>query len=127
MNRSVRTIIYCLLAVVMAITFYFIFNAGSPDAIYRPLLPNPAHDTLITLILAMIVGGLSLLLFANRENDPIKLMLESNAGYIRKLRREGMTEGEIADSFLKKLKAPGGFMYGMARRKVLKFLARIQD
>ena len=127
MKKSVRTIIYCLLAVIMVITFYFIFNAGSPEAIYRPLLPNPAHDTMVTLILAMMVGGLSLLLFANRENDPIKLMLESNSGYIRKLRREGMSEGEIADDFLKKLKAPGGFMYGIARRKVLRFLANIQD
>ena len=127
MKRPVRIIIYCLLALFMAVTFYFIFNTGNPDAIYRPLLPDPSRDALVTLILAMIVAGLSLILFANRENDPIKFMLESNTGYIRKLRTQGMSDDEIADSFLKKLGAPRGIMYGMARRKVLRFLSRIQD
>ena len=125
MNRSNRIIIYCLLILFMAFTFYFIFNAGSPVAIYRPVLTDSSWDIPVTLILAIIVAGLSLLLFASRENDPIKLMVEKNAVYIRELRTRGMSDHEIADSFLKELEAPPGFMYNMARRKVLRILSKL--
>jgi hypothetical protein len=127
MKRLVRIILYCLLVLLMVTTFYFIFNAGNPHAIYRPLLPDPSWDITATLILAVIIGAISMFLFINRENDPIKLMLENNTLYIQKLRKQGWSEVKIADSFLKKLGAPQGFLYKIAKRKVIRLLSHISD
>jgi hypothetical protein len=126
LKPPVRTAVWALLALAAILTFYAIFNAGNPRSLFRPLVPDPGYDVAITVGLSVVVAILSIVLLSSRENDPIRNLLEINATYIRELRRKGKSEEAIAESFLRELKAGRGLLYGLARRKVLRYLAGIE-
>jgi len=120
-----RRIQLVLLAVLMALTFYAIFNAGNPRSLFRYVLRDARYDVAVTLALSAGIVVLVLLLTAGRF-DRLKGLLDLNRGYIEELRREGKSDGEIAESFLNELKAPAGFLRAIAKRRVLRYLSRLK-
>ncbi len=125
MKKRARRVIYLALAVLSLLTLYSIFNAGNPRSFFRLIVPDPAYDITITMFLAVGVALLSLTLFAGREDDPLERLIEINRNHIIKLREKGKSEWHIAESLLKELGYKKGFLYSLARRKILRYLARI--
>lgn len=125
MNEAVRKILWALLAVLMVLTFYAIFNAGNPNSLFRLLVRDPGYDVLITLILGASIFALVIALTAGREST-IRHLLEINGDHIRRLRSQGRTDAEIADSFLGELGSKGGMLHGLAKRRVLRYLSKLK-
>jgi hypothetical protein len=120
-----RRVLLVLLAVLIALTFYAIFNAGNPRSLFRYVLRDARYDVAVTLALSAGIVVLVLLLTAGRF-DRLKGLLDLNRSYIEELRREGKSDGEIAESFLNELKAPAGFLRAIAKRRVLRYLSRLK-
>jgi hypothetical protein len=125
MKNSLRTLLYVLLVAFMLLSFYAIFNAGNPRSLFRLLVRDTSYDVLIALGCSMVVVVLVIAMGAGEENA-IRHMLEINREYIRELRRKGRSEEAIAQSFLQELGSRKGLLYLLAKRRVLRYLSRIQ-
>jgi hypothetical protein len=121
-----RKILYFLLVLFMLLTFYAIFNAGNPNSLFRVLIDDPSCDIALTVGLSLVVALLVILLSSGRRQSELERLLELNKEHIRELRSKGRSEEAIADSFLDSLKARKGFLYSLAKRRVLRYLGRIE-
>lgn len=124
MKEPTRRALFVLVVVLLALDFYAIFNAGNPRSLFRFVLPDPRWDFLLTLFLSIAVVVLALVLTAGRRGR-LRGLLEMNRDYILDLRRKGRSDFQIAESFLNELKAPPGLLRSIARRRVLRYLARL--
>jgi hypothetical protein len=125
MKESTRRTLFILLIVLMVLTFYAIFNAGNPRSLFRFLIADTRYDILITLLLSSGVVVVVLFLTAERTGR-LKGMLDMNRDFILELRRKGRSDEEIAESFLKELKAPRGALRSLVKYRVLRYLARLK-
>jgi hypothetical protein len=126
MRDSVRRILWILLVVFMGLTFYGIFNAGNPRSLFRLAVPDPGYDVAITLGLSAVVAALVVFLTMQREQS-LRHQLDLNVEHMRELRRSGRSDREIAESFLEALQVrKGGFLYGLAKRQVMRYLSRLK-
>ena len=126
MTNKKNLVIYVILALLMALDLYSIFNAGNPDSFIRHFVPDPGYDFFITgLISLLIVVSVLLLNSGSRKNDdPVFMTLLDNSEHIKKLRSKGRSDEEIASSFVTNLKETG-IVKKLAYRKALKYLKRI--
>ncbi len=117
---------YILLAVLMIIDVYSIFNAGNPASLIRPIVPDPGWDFLITAVISVTIALIVIIMNKGNSssNDPVFLSLIENRAYIEKLREKGKTDQEIAFSFIQKLNE-NELIKKIAYRKALKYLKRI--
>jgi hypothetical protein len=118
--------LYILLVIFMLLTFYAIFNAGNPNSLFRLLIADPAYDIALTVGLSLVVAALVLLLSYGKRQGELEHLLELNSGHIREMRGKGKSDGLIADSFLASLQAKKGFLYSLARRRVLRYLGKME-
>ncbi len=125
MKNSVRKTLYILLVIFMLLTFYSIFNAGNPNSFFRFVIKDSSYDITITIALSLIVALLVIMLTAGRENS-LRHMLEINRDHILDLRSRGKSDDQIAESFLKELGGKKGFLYSLAKRRVLHYLTKIE-
>ena len=125
MKETTRRILFILLAALMVVTFYAIFNAGNPHSLFRYVIRDTRYDVAVTLVLSFGVVVIVLILTAERTGR-LKGMLDMNRDYILELRRKGKSDGEIAESFLSELKAPAGLLRSIAKRRVLRYLSRLK-
>ncbi len=125
MKEFFRKYAYYVLAVLMVVVFYLIFNAGNPNSFLRIIVKDPSYDVTITVVLSLFIVAISIFMASGKEDDPIKHMLEINKEQIRKLRSKGKSELEIADSFLKEVGVKKGMFYPFIRRRVVKYLSKI--
>lgn len=125
MKQTTRRILYFLLAALMALTFYAIFNAGNPRSLFRFLIRDASYDVAITLALSLAVAALVLALTAERTGR-LRALLEANRDYILELRRRGRSNVQIAESFLDELKASPGILRSLAKRRVLRYLLKLK-
>jgi hypothetical protein len=123
---ALRKPLYILLVVFMLLTFYAIFNAGNPNSLFRFLIADPAYDFALTVGLSLVVAVIVLLLSSGRRQSELEHLLELNKEHIRELRDKGQSEEAIAESFLASLQAKKGLLYSLARRRVLRYLERIE-
>lgn len=126
LRRSTRNLLYGLLVLFLVLTFYSIFNAGNPNSLFRFLVGNASYDLVITLGLGVGIGVLVVLITASREENSLRNLLDINADHIRRLRRKGKTDIEIAESFLGELGSRSGFLHGLAKRRVLRYLSKLE-
>ena len=126
MKQPLRMGLYILLVVFMLLTFYAIFNAGNPNSLFRVLIADPPYDIALTVGLSLVVALLVILLSSGKQQSELEHLLELNKEHIRELRHKGKSEESIADSFLDSLQAKKGFLYALARRRVLRYLGRIE-
>lgn len=125
MNRLLRKILYFVLAFLMITDFYLIFNAGNPNSFLRLIIADTSYDVTVTVIISIVIGIISLLMMRDGDQNSVRKMIESNTDYIKKLKNEGRSDDEIAESFLKEIGA-GKLTSRFLEKKVKRYIARIQ-
>ena len=124
MKSKTILIFYILLAVLMAADLYMIFNVGNPNSLIRPLV-GPEYDVIVTISVSAVIAFLSFFVFRDHKADPITEMLMQNREHVDRLRTEGKSDDEIAESFLVELEKVGR-VGNRTRRIVLKTLKRME-
>lgn len=110
----------------MLLTFYLIFNAGSPTSLVRRIIRDTSYDIALTVGSGVCIVVCALLLGMWRGKDPIKDLLDTNRPYIDTLRSKGQSDEEIAASFVKQLKVRSKAMESLIMRKTLRYLERLE-
>ena len=124
-TRISRIVMFILLGIFSLLAFYSIFNTGNPDSIFRLIIKDSSYDLAITLGLGLVIGALVILITATREDTGLTHLLDINTEYIHELRRNGRTDMEIADSFLKQIGSRQGLLHRLAKRRVLRYLSKL--
>ncbi len=125
MKKNIKKYSYYVLAVLVVVVFYLIFNAGNPKSLLRLVIKDPSYDVTITVILSLFIVVISIFVASGKEDDPIKHMLDINVEHIRKLRNKGKSEIEIAESFLREIGVKRGVFYPFVKRRVLRYLSKM--
>jgi hypothetical protein len=125
MKQSTQWVLYILLIPFTAIVFYGIFNAGNAHSLFRVFISNPAYDLTVTLVFGVAIGGIAIALFSGRTESPLKNILELNIEHVKALRSQGMSENEIAESFLHEIGSSKGFMHWFVKRRIVRHLSRM--
>jgi len=125
MKEPTRKFLFILVAVLLVLDLYAIFNAGNPRSLFRLLIADTRYDAAITLVLSVGVVVLALVLTAERRGR-LNSLLDMNRDYILELRGKGRSDREIAESFLDELKAPAGVLRSLARGRVMRYLSRLK-
>ena len=126
MNQRTQWVLYILLVPFTAFVFYGIFNAGNPHSLFRIFIPDPAYDLTVTLGFGIVVAVLAISLFAGRNENPLKGILEMNREHVQNLRNRGLSEPEIAESFLKEIGSTKGFMHWVVKRRIIRYLSKLE-
>ena len=105
------------------VAMYSLLNAGNPDSLLRPILPNPAHDVYVAVVSSVLVFILGFLVFFSRDQEGFQQLIEINADRIRSLRKRKKTDAQIADSILAAMGSTGGYRHNLARKKLVAYLA----
>ena len=117
---------YSILAFLMLLDVYSIFNAGNPNSLIRNIVPDPGWDFLITAIISLLIILTVVIMNSSNKkiNDPVYTSLLDNKSYVEKLRAKGKTDEEIALSFSQTLNE-NDFVKKIAYKKAIKYLKRI--
>ncbi|MEW5817304.1 MAG: hypothetical protein AB1798_18145, partial [Spirochaetota bacterium] len=73
----------------------------------------------------LIIAVSALTLSSGRSSHSIEQLLNANAAYIRTLKGKGKSDEYIAESFLKTLRVKNGIFTSLAKRRVLRYLAKM--
>jgi hypothetical protein len=119
-------IIYVLMILIGLVAMYAILNAGNPDSLLRPWVPNPAHDVYVAAITSFIIFILGFFVFFNRDREGFQNLVRLNAERIRTLRRNGQGDEEIAESILSAMGSSGGRRHNLAKRKLVIYLSEFE-
>ena len=112
-----------LIILVGLVAMYSLLNGGNPDSLLRPILPDPSHDFYVAVISSVLVFILGFFVFFARDQEGFRHMVELNADQIRKLRKRGKTDEEIANSILAAMGSTGGYRHNLARKKLIVYLS----
>lgn len=126
MPKPVLSIIYVLMVAVGLVAMYTILNAGNPDSLLRPLIPNPESDIYVAMISSVVVFILGFFVFYSRDREGFRQLIALNGEKIRQLRRKGKSEEEIAESILAAMGSRSGYRHNLARKKLLIALAEFK-
>ena len=105
------------------VAMYSLLNAGNPDSLLRPILPNPAHDVYVAVVSSVLVFILGFFVFFSRDQEGFQQLIEINADRIRSMRKRKKTDAQIADSMLAAMGSTGGYRHNLARKKLVAHLA----
>ena len=125
MKSKTTLVLYVLLAALMLADLYLIFNVGNPNSLIRPLVPNPAYDVIVTISVSAVIAFLSFFVFREHKADPVTEMLMRNREQVDRLRQEGKSDDQIAESFLAEL-VKVGRVESRTRKIVLKTLKEME-
>lgn len=104
------------------VAMYSILNAGNPNSLMRHWLPNPAHDVYVAAVTSIIIFILGFFVFYSRDREGFENLIQLNAERIRKLRRDGVVDEEIAQSILTAMGSTGGRKHNLVKRKLVIYL-----
>ena len=124
--KPILTIIYVLMIIIGLVAMYSLLNAGNPDSLLRPILPDPQDDFYVAIISSVLVFILGFFVFFSRDQESFRQLVELNAVRIRALRKEGKKDEAIADSILAAMGSQSGYRHNMARKKLLIYLAEFR-
>jgi len=119
-------ILYGLMIVVGLVAMYSLLNAGNPNSLLRSIIPDPAHDVYVAVISSVLVFIFGFFVFFTRDREGFRRLVELNADRIRKLRKNGETDEEIAGSILAAMGSYSGYKHNMARKKLVIYLSEFQ-
>jgi len=112
-------IIYGLMIVIGLIAMYTLLNAGNPDSLIRPYLPDPGHDVYVAVVSSILVFILGFFVFFSRDREGFQQLVDLNADHIRKLRNNGSSDEEIAASILAAMGSFSGYRHNLAHKKLV--------
>jgi len=125
-KRSIKAIYAILISFLCIALFYLIFTEGNPNSIFRYLIKNPSYDYLIALALGLILSFIILSYRWLTERVNFERIIQENIEFMRKLRKQKKSDGEIADSLLAALNIRKGIRYNMAKKKILYYLSAVK-
>ncbi len=121
-----RQLLYMVLVMVLLLDFYLIFNAGNPASIIRFLVPDPAYDVTITVLISLLIVVISFSLRSQTDQgNTIKTLLQNNSAYIAELRKKNQSDEQIAESFMHGLGAKNRVVKWVLRGRVLRHLRKL--
>ena len=125
MSASLRKFLYFLLAIIMMIDFYLIFNAGNPSSFLRLIIKSTEYDISITVGLSIVIVLISFSMIRDNDQNSIKKILERNSDHITAQKKQNKSNEEIADSFMKELGSEKGIFHTIVKWRVLRYLAKM--
>ncbi len=126
MPKPLLYIIYGLMVVVGLVAMYTLLNAGNPDSLLRPYLPDPRHDVYVAVVSSVLVFILGFFVFFSRDREGFRQLVDLNADQIRKLRKKGKSDNEIAASILAAMGSASGYKHNLALKKLVIALAEFK-
>jgi hypothetical protein len=121
--KPLINIVYTLLIAVGLLTMYVLLNAGNSNSLLRTVFPDPSADIYVAVVSSFIVFVLGFVVFFNRDSQGFRNLIELNSERVKKLRNEGRTDEEIADSILAAMGSISGYKHTMAKKKLVLYLA----
>lgn len=118
--------IYTLMILIGLVAMYTLLNAGNPNSLLRPIFPDPRDDVYVAVITSVLVFVLGFVVFYARDREGFGQLIAMNAENIRKLRKQGKANEEIAESILTAMGIYRGYRYNMARKKLVAYLSEFQ-
>ena len=125
MNPTLRKTLYGVLALLLVIDFYLIFNAGNPNSIFRGVIPDPAYDVSVTVGLSLLIVVISLAMASDGNQNSLRKLLKRNETHIREMRAKGHDEYSIAISFVNELGVRNRLIRRVLERRVSRLLRTI--
>ena len=126
MPKSVMYIIYGLMILIGLVAMYSLLNTGNPDSLLRPIIPNPQDDFYVAVISSVLVFILGFIVFYTRDREGFQQLVMLNADQIRKFRKKGKSDEEIADSILAAMGSISGYRHNLARKKLIVALSEFE-
>lgn len=123
MPNSARTAIYTTMILVGLVCMYTILNAGRPDSLLRPFLPDPALDVYLAVGSSFLVFVLGFFVFYTRDRQGFRALVELNAEKIHQMRESSISDDVIADEILAAMGSTSGYRYNLARKKLILVLS----
>ena len=120
-------IIYGLMIVIGLVAMYTLLNAGNPDSLLRPYLPDPRHDVYVAVVSSILVFILGFFVFFSRDREGFRQLVDLNADQIRKLRKKGKSDNEIAASILAAMGSTSGYKHNLALKKLVVALSEFKS
>jgi len=117
--KPVMYIIYGLMIAIGLVAMYTLLNAGNPDSLLRPYLPDPRHDVYVAMVSSLLVFILGFFVFFSRDREGFRQLVDLNADQIRKLRESGTSDEEIAASILAAMGSFSGYRHNLALKKLV--------
>lgn len=108
------------------VAMYTIFNAGRPDSLLRPFLPNPALDVYLAMASSCLVFVLGFFVFYARDREGFRSLVQLNAEKIHQMRENRISDAVIADEILAAMGSTSGYRHNLARKKLILVLSEFR-
>jgi len=121
--KPIRYLIYILMILIGFVAMYTLLNAGNPEGLLRPIFPDPMDDVYIAIFSSLFVFILGFFVFFFRDQEGFQQLVEINGERIRKMRKKGKNDADIADSILQAMGSRSGYRHKLAKKKLMVYLA----
>jgi len=125
MSIFVRKILYFLLAFLMVMDFYLIFNAGNPNSFLRILLKDTSYDITVTVGISILIAIISMMMIRGSDQNSIKAILERNTSHILTMKKQNRSDEYIAESFLDEMGA-GKLSRILLKQRIRKYISKMK-
>ena len=125
MSNQVKKAFFAIVAVLSIAIVFLIFNAGNPNSILRYVIKNPSYDVLILIILSVALSIMSFYYAHTNETVGYEKIVQANLKNIRKLKKSGKSNEEIAKSILNAMNIQKGYRYNYAMKRLIVLLEKI--
>ena len=105
--------------VVGLVAMYSLLNAGNPNSLLRPFFPDPKQDIYVAAVSSVLVFILGFFVFFSRDREGFRQLVNLNSDQIRKLRKKGKSDEEIAASILTAMGSYSGYKHNLACKKLV--------
>ncbi len=118
--------IYVLMVAAGLVAMYTLLNTGRPDSLLRPVFPDPQDDFYIAIGSSVLVFILGFFVFYARDSEGFQQLMALNAEQIRKSRKKGLNDAQIADAILAAMGSVDGYRHRLNRKKLIAHLSRFR-
>lgn len=125
MSALMRKVLYFLLAFLMVMDFYLIFNAGNPNSFLRLIIRDSSYDVTVTVALSIIIAIISMMMIRGNDQNSIKAILERNAAHISVMKNQNRSNEDIAESFLEEMGA-GKLSRILLKQRVRRYISKMK-
>ena len=126
MSGPFRYILYALMVLLGLAAMYAILNAGNPQSLIRPILPDPSDDIYVAMGFSVAVFILGFFVFYARDREGFQNLVQMNSDTIRAFRKQGHSDPQIADSILSAMGSHSGYRHNLARKKLIYYLSEFE-
>ena len=125
MSSLMRKILYFLLALLMVMDFYLIFNAGNPNSFLRLLIKDTSYDITVTVAVSIIIAIISMMMIRGNDQNSLKAILGRNESHILAMKKQNRSDEDISESFLNEMGA-GKLSRVLLKQRIRKYISIIK-